>query len=145
MKLSSFGLKRAATCALVLASCLPTAWAQTSFGRISGTVTDASGAAAAGATITITGAETKSVRSATTDSSGFYAVTDLAIGHYTVSVSLTGFQKQEQNNLNVVADGRITADFKLSVGDVSSSVQVVAAAAEQINTDSGEMAKTIDQ
>ncbi len=145
MKRSSFGFKQVSSLARVIALCLPIAWGQTSFGRISGNVTDASGAAAAGAAITITGAETKSVRSATTDSTGFYAVTDLAIGHYTAAVGLTGFQKQEQNNLNVVADGRITADFKLSVGDVSSSVQVVAAAAEQINTDSGEMAKTIDQ
>jgi hypothetical protein len=145
MKLSSFGFKHAATLAVALTLSLPAALAQTSFGRISGNVTDATGAAAAGAAITITSVENKSVRSAITDSTGFYAVAELAIGHYTAVVSLTGFQKQEQNDLNVVADGRITADFKLAVGDVSSSVQVVAAASEQINTDSGELAKTIDQ
>src|SRR4029077_9938393 len=56
-----------------------------------------------------------------------------------------GFQKQEQKDLNVVADAHVTADFKLQVGDVSQSVEVVATAAEQINTESGEMSKTIDQ
>ncbi len=145
MKLSSFNFKAAACLSAAFLISIPIASGQTSFGRISGSVTDASGAAASGATVTMVSVENKSVRTALTDSSGFYAVTDLSIGHYNVAVTLTGFQKQEQNNLNVVADGHVTADFKLTVGDVSSSVQVIAAAAEQINTDSGEMAKTIDQ
>jgi hypothetical protein len=45
----------------------------------------------------------------------------------------------------MVADGRITADFKLSVGDVSQTIEVVGAAVEQLNTVSGELAKTIDK
>jgi hypothetical protein len=128
-----------------LIATVSTAWGQTSFGRISGSVTDPSGASVAGAKVTITSAETQSVRTAATDSTGFYAVTNLAIGHYTASVSLAGFQKQEQKDLNVVADGHVTADFKLQVGDLAQSVEVVTAASEQINTDSGEMSKTIDQ
>ena len=118
---------------------------QTSVGRISGSVTDSSGAAVTGATVTVTSDETRTVRTATSDSSGFYAVTNLAIGHYTASISMAGFQKQEQKDLNVVADGHVTADFKLQVGDLAQSVEVVAAATEQINIDSGEMSKTIDQ
>ena len=128
-----------------LMSSVPAGWGQTSFGRISGSVTDSSGAAVADAKVTVTSVEKQSVRTATTDSSGFYAVTDLAIGHYTVSVSLTGFQKQEQKDLNVVADGHVTADFKLQVGDVTQTIEVVATQAEQINTDSGELSKTVDQ
>jgi hypothetical protein len=128
-----------------LAFTAPAIYAQTSVGRISGSVTDQSGAAVVGAKVTVTSAETQSVRTALTDNSGFYAVTSLAIGHYTASVTSTGFQKQEQKDLNVVADGHLTADFKLQVGDVTQSVEVVAAAAEQISTDSGEMSKTIDQ
>jgi hypothetical protein len=119
--------------------------AQTSFGRISGTVTDASGAAVPGATVTVTNAATQTSRNASTDSNGFYAVTNLAIGQYTASVSVKGFRKEEQTDLNVVADAHVTADFHLTVGDISQSVEVVAKSAEQINTDSGEMSKTIDQ
>src|ERR1700692_4450756 len=57
---------------------VPTTWGQTIFGRISGSVTDPSGAAVVGAKVTITGAETQSVRIATTDGAGFYAVTNLS-------------------------------------------------------------------
>ncbi len=123
----------------------PALQSQTSVGRISGSITDPSGASVAGAKVTVVSAETQSVRTAATDTSGFYAITNLAIGHYTASVTAAGFQKQEQKDLNVVADGHATADFKLQVGDVTQTVEVVAAAAEQISTDSGEMAKTIDQ
>ena len=117
---------------------VPAIYAQTTVGRISGSVTDQSGAAVVGAKVTITSAETQSVRTAASDASGFYAVTSLAIGHYTASVLAAGFQKQEQKDLNVVPDGHVTADFKLQVGDVTQTVEVVAAAAEQISTDSGE-------
>jgi hypothetical protein len=120
-------------------------FSQTSVGRISGSVIDPSGAAVVGAKVTVTSVETQSVRTATSDSSGFYAVTSLPIGHYTASISASGFKKEEQRDLNVVPDGHITADFKLQVGDVNQSVEVVAAAAEQISTESGEMSKTIDQ
>ena len=119
--------------------------AQTSFGRISGSVMDPSGAALVGAKVTITSADNQSVRTSLTDSSGFFAVTNLAIGHYSASVTYTGFQTQEQKDLNVVADGHVTADFTLKLGDVAHTVDEVAAAAEQINTETGEMSKTIDQ
>ena len=120
-------------------------YAQTSVGRISGSVTDASGSAVVAAKITITSIETGSIRSAATDASGFYAVTNLPIGHYAASVGMSGFQKEEQKDLNVVADGHVTADFQLKVGDIAQSVEVVSAVSEQISTDSGEMSKTIDQ
>ena len=131
-------LRRAAFLGL-MAAVISTAWGQTSVGRISGSVTDATGSAVVNATVTVTSTETGSARTATSDSAGFYAVTSLPIGHYTASVSMTGFQKQEQKDLNVVADGHVTADFQLKVGDLTQSVEVVATAAEQISTDSGEM------
>src|ERR1700744_6214753 len=117
MKQRSFGFITCLVAVFVASSAV--ALGQTSFGRISGSVTDPGGAAVSNAKVAITGTDTQSVRAAQTDSSGFYAVTDLAIGHYTVSVSVAGFQKEEQKDLNVVADGHVTADFKLKVGDVS--------------------------
>src|ERR1700759_4945295 len=70
----------------VLFSTLPSAWGQTIFGRITGSVTDPSGASISGAKVTVTGVETQSSRTATTDANGLYAVTNLAIGHYKVAV-----------------------------------------------------------
>jgi len=43
-----------------------------------------------------------------------------------------------------VADGRVTADFTLSVGDTAQAIEVVAASAEVLNTVSGEIARVVD-
>ncbi len=117
---------------------------QTSFGRISGSVTDPSGASIAGAHVVITNTDTKQARTVTTDNSGFYVATNLPIGDYSVSVEQQGFKRQEQAGFALVADGRITADFHLQLGDVTQNVDVVTANAETLNTVSGELAHVID-
>jgi len=61
-----------------------------------------------------------------------------------VEVDLTGFRRAEQSGLALVADGHITADFKMQVGDTSQSVEVVATSAEALNTVSGEVAHVVD-
>jgi hypothetical protein len=125
--------------------CSSSVLAQTSFGRVSGTVTDPAGAAVAGVRLVITNTNTQDSRNTTTDSDGFYVITNLAIGTYSIEATQTGFQKQQQKGLNVVADGRLSIDFQLQIGDVSQTVEVVGAATDQLNTVSGELAKTIDR
>lgn len=129
---------------LVFACSAIPGFSQTSFGRISGTVSDASGALIPNAKITIRNNDTKATRTTETDPNGFYVVTNLEIGPYTVEVNQSGFQRQSQSPINVIADGRATADFKLQVGDVSVSVDVVASTAEAINTVSGDLSRVID-
>jgi hypothetical protein len=55
-------------------------YAQTSLGQIAGTVSDATGAVIPGATVTITNLGTQAIRTAVSDSSGFYVATNLPIG-----------------------------------------------------------------
>ncbi len=117
--------------------------AQTSFGRLSGTIADATGAVIAGAKVTVRNSDTQDVRMVETDPNGFYIVTNLPIGPYVAEVNQPGFQKQ-QTGLRIAADSRLTADFKLVVGDVSQSVEVVAQAGEQLNVTSGELARVIE-
>jgi hypothetical protein len=62
------------------------AYGQTVFGRISGTVTDSSGAVIPNATVTIRNNSTNLERTAVTDGEGFYTVTNLPVGSYTVAV-----------------------------------------------------------
>src|ERR1700674_5838646 len=66
--------------------------AQTFRGTILGTVTDPSGAVVAGATVSVKTAGTGLERTTQTSSDGSYALPELPIGTYTVTVTLTGFQ-----------------------------------------------------
>lgn len=119
--------------------------AQTSFGRISGSIIDPTGASIGGAQILLKNPATQDTRTAKTDDQGFYVITNLPIGSYTMTATQAGFQRAERQGLEVVADGRLTVDFKLTVGDVNQTIEVVAASGEQLNTVSGELAKTIDR
>ena len=130
--------------ALALALAIIPAMAQTSTGRISGTVTDPSDAAVSGAKVTVTNVDTQAARAVQTDGNGYYAVTNLPIGNYKVEVGLEGFKSQSQLGLRLVADGRLTVNLKLEVGSLVQSVEIVAVAQEQINTVSGEVSRVID-
>ncbi|MBS1858962.1 MAG: TonB-dependent receptor [Acidobacteria bacterium] len=137
------GLRLAAVAVALLTS-LPLS-AQTSFGRISGTVTDPSSASIPGAKVTAINTETGDSRSVTADQNGFFVITNLPIGPYRVEATQPGFQTAQQTGLAVVADGRLTVNFSLQVGDVSQSVEVVAQqTTETLNTVSGELSRVID-
>jgi hypothetical protein len=128
-----------------LFTALPVA-AQTNFGRISGSVTDPSGAAVPGAKVVITNADTQAVRNLNTDDKGFYVSSNLPIGPYSVAVDQSGFRKATRGGLFVVADGHVTADFQLQIGDTSTAVEVSAnAEPETLNTVSGEVSHVIDK
>jgi hypothetical protein len=120
------------------------AHAQTTTGRISGTVSDASGAVLPGVTVTVTEATTAFTKSAITDSRGSYVFVDLPRGTYNVVAELTGFKKGVKNGYSLVADGRVTVNFSLSVGTVSESIEVTAPG-ETVNTLSGEVGRTVDR
>jgi hypothetical protein len=134
--------------ALVFAVLLTTwvsdrAAAQSIFGRIAGTVTDAQGSAVAGVKITIVSEETKLARGTTTDSNGFYVASDLPVGVYSVIAEQSGFKIVKKTGNDLVAGGRLTVDIGLQIGALSQQVEV-AAVAEAVNTTSGELARTID-
>ncbi|MGH9970823.1 MAG: carboxypeptidase regulatory-like domain-containing protein [Pyrinomonadaceae bacterium] len=118
--------------------------AQTTVGRISGTVTDASGAVIANATVTATNTATNLARTGNTDSSGFYTVTNLPAGTYTVTAEQTNFKKAVQEGISLTADGRLTVDVTLEAGQVTETVQITSGVGETVNTTSGEVARVID-
>src|SRR5262245_736621 len=130
------------TCA-ALALCLDVE-AQSVTGRISGTVRDASKAIIPGAAVTVTNEATQIARTAQTDEEGFYVVTNLPPGSYTVSVERAGFKKVLTSGNVLVADGRATVDVLLEAGHVNETVTVTAEAGETVNTTSGELARVVD-
>src|SRR5262245_1278333 len=119
--------------------------AQTITGSISGTVVDPNGSAIVGATVKVTNEGTNQTRTTMTDPNGFYVVTNLQVGVYTVSVEHQGFKKASKTGSDLVADGRLTVDFGMEPGAVTEVVEVTAAAGETVNSTSGEVARVIDQ
>ena len=67
--------------------------AQTSQGRILGSVTDQTGAVVPGAKVTITNTATGAARALTTTGAGEYAAPNLDAGPYTISAEASGFKK----------------------------------------------------
>src|ERR1700752_3591948 len=76
---------------LLLLAFLPAAYAQVS-ASMKGVVTDASGAAVPGVTVTIKNVETGTVRSSVTDDAGRYLVLALHVGEYEVRIAKAGFR-----------------------------------------------------
>ncbi len=106
----------------------PLVLAQVTTGRIVGVVTDPSGAAVPGATVTISQTETAASITSTTDDSGSYNATALKIGTYTISVEKPGFQRVVQSDVSLGIGQVVRADFSLKVGVASQTVNVTGAA-----------------
>jgi len=118
--------------------------AQADTGRISGTVTDTTGAVVPGASVTVMNDETHLEAKATTDSSGYYLVVNLPVGTYSVMVEAKGFRRAQRSGFALDNAARITADCKLDVGEVSETIEVSEVVGETVNTVSGEIRHTID-
>ncbi len=97
--------------------------AQRITGDIAGNVTDSSGAVVPGATVTATSTATGTTRGGTTTSDGNFRLPELAIGTYKISVSAEGFKTVVQN-ADVLAGAVVQANFKLTVGQRSETVEV---------------------
>ena len=120
-------------CALVITSALllflpGSVNAQQVFGRIFGTVTDASGGAVQNAKVTITDQSKGTQFEATTNESGNFEKGQLIPGSYSVDVEATGFQKASFKNIPVQVDNAARVDATLQPGNVTQTVEVTAAA-----------------
>jgi outer membrane receptor protein involved in Fe transport len=116
----------AATCALVL-GVSSEVYAQKITGDISGTITDATGAAMPGATVSAVCAATGLTRGALASSAGGYELRELPICVYRLSVTMQGF-KTTSRDVQVAVSTMTKADFKLQIGDKSEEVTVEGAA-----------------
>jgi hypothetical protein len=129
---------------LALACSNITLHAQTSFGQIAGNVSDSTGAAVGGATITATNVGTKDIRAVIADDNGYYVITSLPIGDYTLQATAPAFRGEQRTGLSITADAHLSADFQLQVGGATDTVTVSAVLGETLNTTSGELAHVID-
>ena len=93
-------------------------FAQSTFANLRGTVQDPSGAVIANAAVTATNSATGSVRKAETNSQGNYALTELPVGTYSVTVEHEGFQQLKQTGVMLNVATTVTLHLMLTVGSV---------------------------
>jgi Carboxypeptidase regulatory-like domain/TonB dependent receptor len=108
-----------------LLSLAPSAYSQAqTAGEITGQILDPSKAAISDATVTATNSATGAVRKAQTDSQGHYALTDLPVGTYSITVEHNGFQQLKQNGVGLNVATTVTLNLTLTVGAVNEEVLV---------------------
>ena len=98
--------------------------AQSTFGSITGIVTDSTGAVVPKAQVSVTNAGTGIVRDTTTGSAGVFNVPNLDLGAYVLRVSANGFTTYERSGLNLVSNQVLNVNVDLTVGSASSVVEV---------------------
>ncbi len=114
-------------CAALLFSCT-VSFAQRDLGTITGTITDAQGAAIAEAKVTIINDATAVASDTVTTSTGSFTRPALNPGMYTVTVEAPGFQKTQQRNVLVNPGEPVAVDLTLQVGSSAQTIEVTAAA-----------------
>src|ERR1044071_1134022 len=115
--------------------CAASAYAQdrSTTGSITGTVTDATGAAVQNASVTVTGQTLPTPRTATTSDEGTFTFESLIPGVYTVRVEMTGFKAASVGDLEVNVGRASSIAVKLEPGQVSEVVTVSGASATDLS------------
>jgi len=121
------------------------AMAQTSTtGTVEGVVTDPNGAVVSGASVTLSGPNLIRAQSTTSDNNGMYRFSQVPPGRYMVGVgAISGFQAAKQENVEVNLSRATTANFTMTAGGASATVDVVGTSdIDQTRTETGSSVST---
>ena len=130
---SLFNRRRLWQCAAASAICIvpvlaPLANAQSTFGSVLGSVTDASNLPVARASVKLVNTDENTSRDTQTDNAGNYEFLNVKPGQYTVAVDREGFAKFVSKDLTLVARQNLRLDPVLDVGALTQTVEVQASA-----------------
>ena len=117
---------------------------QLTTGTITGTVTDQTGAAVPGATVTLKNAETGISRTVQTSETGKYEAFSLPAGNYEISASLAGFRTAVRTGISLAVGQNAGIDFALQVGQVNEAVTVTGDIA-QVETTTATVSNLVDE
>lgn len=120
----------------------PLAFGQGATATVTGTITDPSGAAIAGATVQAKNTDTAAVYSAASTNTGNYAIPNLPVGTYTLTASAPGFKAYTHPNLALSATQVLREDIPLEVGTSTETV-TVEAQASLLKTETGDNSTNI--
>src|ERR1019366_858268 len=101
---------------------------QAETGKVTGTVSDPTGAVVAAAKVTVKNVDTNLTREATTSSAGEYTITNIPTGNYVVMVSAPGFSEFKKP-VEVTVGTALAVDAHLVVGGIGTVLEVVGLAA----------------
>ncbi len=118
---------------------------QAVYGSINGTITDSSGAAVAGAKVTVTDTRKGTTDSATTNSDGNYSVIHLVPDTYSIRAEQQGFKSFEVKDIIVNADTNSRVDGQFTVSGASTEVVEVTGEAPQLKTDRADVSVTFNE
>lgn len=128
-----------------LLSSLTTLNAQQLTGTLSGIAMDQSDARVPNASVVVKNQATGDTRTTKADGQGFFSVTALIPGSYTVTISAQGFTSWEENGIVVnQGDSRTIANIHLKVGGATADITVISGADAEVPTDTAEVSDTLN-
>ncbi len=113
------------------------------FGEITGTVSDSTGAVVAAANVRATNTATSQTREATTNETGNFTIPFLAPGVYRVRVEKQGFKTATRGEVRLQVADSVRINFAVEVGSVSESIEVQGGA-PLLTTENGSVGTVID-
>jgi hypothetical protein len=114
-------------------------------GTLSGTTMDTTGAVVANAKVTMKNQLSGDTRTTVSNGSGYFSITAVQPGTYTVNVSAAGFKSWEQSGIVFSqGDQRNLPNIALQVGAVNETVEI-SAGALAVPTDNAEVSTTVSQ
>jgi len=119
--------------------------AQGTSGSLTGQITDQTGAAVVGATVTLTNVDTNLIQKETSDNTGSYLLKPVTPGQYSLTITAKGFAVYLQRGIIITANQYATQDVHLRLPSAANEVVTVTADAELINTTSAELGSTVNE
>ena len=131
--------------ALMLALTIPVlALAQTTLGRVAGTVLDTSGAVLPGATVTLTNQLTNQAQTATSNEVGAFLFPQVPVGTYRIDIALEGFKTGTYIDVIVNVGSEYSLTARLELGALTETVSVEAGSS-LVRTTTPEVSSTVLQ
>ena len=128
---------------LLIVTLVAAAQAQTFRGALSGTVTDASGAALPEAAVKLESTSTGLNRATTSTGNGDFFFADLPLGMYLLTVSHPGFESKKVANVEIAVSKTTNINVELGVARQQQTVEV-SAAAVNLDTTSSDLAAVVN-
>jgi hypothetical protein len=130
--------------ALLVASVSITGFAQSDNAQISGFVKDSAGAVVPGVKVVVKSESTGFQRSAVTNREGYYVISNLAPGYYTVTAEYTGFKKFEATRKKLDPNIAATVEITLEVGQITEVISIVASTSS-VQTETATLGKLVER